>query len=304
MKRAKKEIMSMVVEALAEKGGEQSTVKSASDSLLELCRGLKKSKSVGMIALDTKSPDYVPSLPKPSFKSVLMNFSLAGGGSERKRADEPKPQERGGKSRVSESESEKEPGEKLNVEKVMSKKMTKPKNKKIQNDKNIFQNLNDVHILNDVEREGNLCGPENSGREKFDTTHDVGGGSESEKDEIGEDDSTESWADTRVKGWLRPRVKTRRMNESAPERFWRQETGGPFYLEADTLLWGLAKCRFWALSSPFPLYAFSDHLPLKWVRKCEKGPVSEFTIEQLSDLSWIHSYLPGPENSLFDALSR
>jgi hypothetical protein len=75
-------------------------------------------------------------------------------------------------------------------------------------------------------------------------------------------------------------------------------------LEADTLLWGLAKCRFWALSSPFPLYAFSDHLPLKWVRKCEKGPVSEFTIEQLSDLSWIHSYLPGPENSLFDSLSR
>ncbi len=58
------------------------------------------------------------------------------------------------------------------------------------------------------------------------------------------------------------------------------------------------------MSSPFPLYAFSDHLPLRWVRKCEKGPVSEFTIEQLSDLSWIHSYLSGPENSLFDALSR
>ena len=78
----------------------------------------------------------------------------------------------------------------------------------------------------------------------------------------------------------------------------------PFYLEADTLLWGLAKCRFWALSSPFPLYASSDHLPLKWVRKCDKGPVSEFTIEQLSDIQWIHSYVPGPENSLFDALSR
>jgi len=78
----------------------------------------------------------------------------------------------------------------------------------------------------------------------------------------------------------------------------------PFYLEADTLLWGLAKCRFWALSSPFPLYASSDHLPLKWVRKCEKGPVSEFTIEQLSDISWVHSYIPGPENILFDALSR
>jgi hypothetical protein len=78
----------------------------------------------------------------------------------------------------------------------------------------------------------------------------------------------------------------------------------PFYLEADTLLWGLAKCRFWALSSPFPLYASSDQLPLKWIRKCEKGPISEFTIEQLLDIQWVHSYITGPENSLFDALSR
>ena len=28
-----------------------------------------------------------------------------------------------------------------------------------------------------------LCGPENSGRDKFEATQDVGGGSESEKDE-------------------------------------------------------------------------------------------------------------------------
>jgi hypothetical protein len=53
-------------------------------------------------------------------------------------------------------------------------------------------------------------------------------GSEPEKDEKEEDSDAESWADTRVKGWLRPRVKTRRMNESAPESFWRQETGGPW----------------------------------------------------------------------------
>jgi hypothetical protein len=78
----------------------------------------------------------------------------------------------------------------------------------------------------------------------------------------------------------------------------------PFYLEADALLWGLAKCRFWALSSPFPLYASSDHLPLKWIRTCEKGPVSEFTVEQLSDISWVHSYIKGSDNTLFDALSR
>jgi hypothetical protein len=78
----------------------------------------------------------------------------------------------------------------------------------------------------------------------------------------------------------------------------------PFYLEADALLWGLSKCRFWAMSSPFPLYASSDHLPLKWVRHCEKGPVSSFTIEQLSDIQWVHSYIKGPDNTLFDALSR
>jgi hypothetical protein len=84
-----------------------------------------------MIALDSKSPDYVPSLPKPSFKSVLMNFRLVGDGPEYKPVCEPKPQERDGKSRLSESESEKEPEEIRNMEKVMSKrKMTKPKIKK------------------------------------------------------------------------------------------------------------------------------------------------------------------------------
>jgi hypothetical protein len=105
--------------------------------------------------------------------------------------------------------------------------MTKPKNKKIQNDKNIFQNLNDVHILNDVEKEGNLCGPENSEKGKLEATHEVGDGSESEKDEKEEDSNAESWGDIRMKGWLRPRVKTRRMNESAPESFWRQRASGP-----------------------------------------------------------------------------
>jgi hypothetical protein len=78
----------------------------------------------------------------------------------------------------------------------------------------------------------------------------------------------------------------------------------PFYLEADALLWGLSKCRFWAMSSPFPLCASSDHLPMKWVRRCEKGPVSSFTIEPLADIQWVHSYIKGPDNTLFDALSR
>jgi hypothetical protein len=57
-----------------------------------------------------------------------MNFRLVGHGPEYKPVCEPKPQERGEKSRVSGSDSEKEPEENRNVEKVMSKrKMTKPK---------------------------------------------------------------------------------------------------------------------------------------------------------------------------------
>jgi hypothetical protein len=32
--------------------------------------------------------------------------------------------------------------------------------------------------------------------------------------------------------------------------------------------------------------------------------VSAFTLEQLSDMAWIHSYIPGPENTLYDGLSR
>jgi hypothetical protein len=72
VKRVKKEIMSMVVEALAEKDDDgKSAARSASEALLDLCRGAKK-KSVGMIGLNLLNPDFVPSLPKPNFKSILM----------------------------------------------------------------------------------------------------------------------------------------------------------------------------------------------------------------------------------------
>jgi hypothetical protein len=35
----------------------------------------------------------------------------------------------------------------------------------------------------------------------------------------------------------------------------------PFYLEADALLWAMEKTKFYSLSSSFPLYTYSDHLP-------------------------------------------
>jgi hypothetical protein len=103
-----------------------------------------------MITLSSEKPDYIPSYPEPAVAISLMNFGHVGDGPEYKPVCQPKPRERGEQSRVLESESEKELEEICNVKKVMSKrKMTKPK---IKNDKSFSRNLNDVHILNDVEK--------------------------------------------------------------------------------------------------------------------------------------------------------
>jgi transposase InsO family protein len=83
-----------------------------------------------------------------------------------------------------------------------------------------------------------------------------------------------------------------------------QRNRPPFYLEADALLWAQGKCKFYALSSPFPFYTYSDHLPLMWMQKSEKGAVSKFIIENLSELETIHQYICGPQNSIPDAASR
>ena len=83
-----------------------------------------------------------------------------------------------------------------------------------------------------------------------------------------------------------------------------QRNRPPFYLEADALLWSTDKCKFYALSSPFPLYTYSDHLPLQWMNASTKGPVSQFLIENLSEIETIHQYISGPTNSIADAASR
>ncbi len=64
------------------------------------------------------------------------------------------------------------------------------------------------------------------------------------------------------------------------------------------------EAKFYALSSPFPLYTYSDHLPLAWMNKSEKGPVSQFLVEHLSELDTVHQYIQGHLNSVADAGSR
>ena len=44
----------------------------------------------------------------------------------------------------------------------------------------------------------------------------------------------------------------------------------PFYLEADSLLWSTNEVKFYALSSKFPLYTYSDHMPLAWMKSLRK----------------------------------
>ncbi len=78
----------------------------------------------------------------------------------------------------------------------------------------------------------------------------------------------------------------------------------PFYLEADSLLWTTNEVKFYALSSPFPLYTYSDHMPLAWMKKSEKGPVSQFLVEHLFELETVHQYIQGHLNSLADSASR
>ena len=78
----------------------------------------------------------------------------------------------------------------------------------------------------------------------------------------------------------------------------------PFYLEADSLLWSTNEVKFYALSSKFPLYTYSDHMPLSWMKKSEKGPVSQFLVEQLSELETEHQYIQGHLNAVADAASR
>jgi hypothetical protein len=45
-------------------------------------------------------------------------------------------------------------------------------------------------------------------------------------------------------------------------------------------------------------------MPLKWMEKTEKGPISSFIIDNLSDIEKIHQYIQGKVNTLPESCSR
>jgi hypothetical protein len=45
-------------------------------------------------------------------------------------------------------------------------------------------------------------------------------------------------------------------------------------------------------------------MPLQWMSKSQKGPVSQFLIEELSEFDYVHQYIEGKSKSIPDAISR
>ncbi len=78
MKRAKKEIMAMVMEEMKLKGDtakpKESKAEQASNSLLALVRGERKRGAASMLGVDLKkdATGFVPSRLKPAVETVLM----------------------------------------------------------------------------------------------------------------------------------------------------------------------------------------------------------------------------------------
>jgi hypothetical protein len=183
IKRAKKEIMSMVVEAMAEQEDDgKSAARSASEKLLELCRGAKK-KSVGMIGCNLISPDFVPSPPKPTLKSVLMlpgrgmsvqeykpvNRSRVHDASEAKAGDEGEERKKNGENPIS-------------LANAMSEKVYDEENLEKVNDARQKSDRNDVEINGSPDQI--LCGPQGSTAKEFGKEIDLAG-------DVGE--SVEGW---------------------------------------------------------------------------------------------------------------
>lgn len=78
----------------------------------------------------------------------------------------------------------------------------------------------------------------------------------------------------------------------------------PYYLEAIALLAGLTKAREFSDCTPYPVVAYTDHLPLTYIKKSSRGPVSAWRIENLAGLDYHVRYRPGAANIIPDALSR
>ena len=61
----------------------------------------------------------------------------------------------------------------------------------------------------------------------------------------------------------------------------------PYYKEADVLITTLILARPYADASPFSITAYTDHVPLQWIKTAAKGPVTGWCIENFNEMNCV-----------------
>ena len=79
----------------------------------------------------------------------------------------------------------------------------------------------------------------------------------------------------------------------------------PYYKETAAWMNGIEKSRVYTDYSPFPLQCVTDHIPLTYVKNTGgKGPVSQFVLDNLSNIDYNITYRKGSKLVEADAVSR
>ena len=79
----------------------------------------------------------------------------------------------------------------------------------------------------------------------------------------------------------------------------------PYHCEAKAWMNCMELAKPFALDNHHPIECYTDHSPLTWIKYTSgKGPVSQFVLENLSEMDFKMNYLKGEENEVADALSR
>ena len=77
-----------------------------------------------------------------------------------------------------------------------------------------------------------------------------------------------------------------------------------FYREARAMIWAMTKAKEFIDKCAHELVVVTDHQPLKWIQQSERGQVTAWLLESVSETPFRVVYLNGPKNTTADALSR
>ena len=78
----------------------------------------------------------------------------------------------------------------------------------------------------------------------------------------------------------------------------------PYYQEGYSFVEGASDSKYYAAASPFPLKMKTDHLPLKWLKTCVKGPLNMWRVAKITDLDYEIEHRDGVLNDDADTVSR